>query len=119
MKNHRPSALALPEIRHRLYTRRQLLLAAAGGSLASLFPLSGFSAAQAEEDPWNVIEQVQQHLFPDEPDAPGARAVNALAYLQQVMRDPRIHRTSAISYCAVSAGCRVWRNSAMAAVFCR
>jgi gluconate 2-dehydrogenase gamma chain len=92
MKNHRPGSLDLQQVRERLYTRRQLLLAAAGGSLAALFGVpAGLSAAQ-REDPWEVIAQVQQHLFPDESESPGARAVNALAYLQGVMEDSRIPR---------------------------
>ena len=90
MKNHRPGSVTLKQVRERLYTRRQVLLAAAGGSLASLFVLPANLSAAESEDPWAVIAQVQQHLFPDEPDSPGARAVNALDYLQGVMQDPRI-----------------------------
>lgn len=79
-----------------LVSRRQFLLTAAGGSLAVLFPLSSRAVTDNAKisseplpaiKPWPVIEAVQQHLFPTEPDAPGASDINALAYLQFVMTD--------------------------------
>ncbi|MDT8281286.1 MAG: gluconate 2-dehydrogenase subunit 3 family protein [Gammaproteobacteria bacterium] len=72
-----------------LITRRQFLLAAAGGSLAVMFPMSAITAAESEKnvDPWRVIDAVQQHLFPTEAEAPGASEINALAYLQFVVTD--------------------------------
>jgi gluconate 2-dehydrogenase gamma chain len=83
-----------------LTTRRQFLLAAAGGSLAAMFPLSSIAAANNRQnpdtkpDPWPVIDAVQQHLFPAETDAPGAREINALAYLQFVVTDTTLDSDS-------------------------
>lgn len=70
-------------------TRRRLLLAAAGGTLAALFPLSSLAAenSRKKSDPWAVIDTVQQHLFPVETNAPGAREIDALAYLKFVVTD--------------------------------
>jgi gluconate 2-dehydrogenase gamma chain len=70
--------------RQRTLTRRQWLLTLAGGSLAALFP--GAWAAE-EFDGWTLLDAVQQHLFPSEPEAPGAREINALAYLRWVVSD--------------------------------
>lgn len=76
--------------RERLCSRRQVLLAAAGGSLALLFGLPlGVRAAESDGD-WEVLDKVQQHLFPSEPFSPGASEINALAYLASVLRDDRI-----------------------------
>ena len=72
-----------------LLSRRQLLLAAAGGSLAVLFPLSSCSTLATNKvfDHWAVIDSVQQHLFPSEELAPGAREINALSYLKFIASD--------------------------------
>jgi len=72
--------------RRTLLSRRAFLLASAGG-LAALFAPAGTLAATA--DPWPVLAAAQDHLFPSEPGAPGAREINALAYLQGVLADPR------------------------------
>jgi len=37
---------------------------------------------------WATIAAVQDHLLPSEPDAPGAREVNATAYLDRTLADP-------------------------------
>lgn len=72
-----------------LLTRRRFLIAAAGGSVAAIFPLAGVATAEAskESDPWLVIDTVQQHLFPAEDNAPGAQQVNAQGYLRFVLTD--------------------------------
>jgi len=72
-----------------LRSRRLFLLTAAGG-LAALFAPVGVLAVTA--NPWPVLAAVQNHLFPSEPSAPGAREINALAYLQGVLADPRGER---------------------------
>lgn len=38
---------------------------------------------------WQTIAAVQERLFPDDGNGPGARAIRASAYLQQAMRLPR------------------------------
>ena len=77
---------ALEEWRRALLSRRAFLLASAGG-LAALFAPAGSLAVSA--NPWPVLAAVQDHLFPSEPGAPGAREIRALAYLQGVLGDPR------------------------------
>ncbi len=72
-----------------LRSRREFLVTAAGG-LAALFASAGALAATA--NPWPVLAAVQDHLFPSEPGAPGAREINALSYLQGVLGDPRSDR---------------------------
>ena len=37
---------------------------------------------------WTVLESVQAHLLPTEPDAPGAVEVNALEYLRLMLGEP-------------------------------
>lgn len=73
----------------RLLTRRRFLACLAGGAGATLFPrLAG--AAQPDLDAaarWRVLDGVQRHLFPSEPDAPGAAEIRALAYLQLVLSE--------------------------------
>lgn len=44
---------------------------------------AGLSANQ-----WRTLAAVQQHLFPSEPEAPGASDVNAASYLHLVLCDP-------------------------------
>jgi gluconate 2-dehydrogenase gamma chain len=38
---------------------------------------------------WSIIEAVQDHLLPSEADAPGARDLNATAYLDRTLADPK------------------------------
>ena len=44
---------------------------------------TGLSTSQ-----WQLISGLQAHLMPSEPQAPGAKDVNALRYLQWVLSDP-------------------------------
>ncbi|MFM1892669.1 MAG: hypothetical protein RLZ44_1746 [Pseudomonadota bacterium] len=53
-------------------------------------PVSAIPAATEPRNAdarWQLIDAVQQHLFPSEPEAPGARELKALAYLQWVVAD--------------------------------
>lgn len=86
-----PPLAELADWRQVLLSRRRFLLTAAGGSLAALFPLlSNDAAAKARRaEPWLLIAAVQDILFPSEPDAPGAREINALGYLRGVLAEPR------------------------------
>lgn len=90
MKNHAPPLQQIKQRRELLVSRRQVLVSAAGGTLALLFGVPEVGAGQAVGDEWAVIERVQQHLLPDEPEAPGASAINALDYLREALADPRI-----------------------------
>lgn len=80
-----PAAPELQDWRRRLASRRAFLIAAAGG-LAALFAPPARAAAF---DPWPVLEAALDHLFPSEPQAPGAREIRALDYLRRVIADPR------------------------------
>ena len=93
LRNCQPQASeALTRWHQALTDRRTFLLGLAGGSLATLFGLPS-AAGEAEagiSDPWPTLDQVQQHLLPSEPDAPGAHEINALAYLRFVVADPKV-----------------------------
>lgn len=83
----------LAQWRVQTVSRRRLLLGLVGGSLAALMPLSSLAEAReevSETHPWQVLEAVQDQLFPSEPNAPGARELNALGYLKWVVGDPGI-----------------------------
>lgn len=83
--------------RQHLLSRRRFLITAASGSIAAMFPLSSLAAdtiKQKKIEPWLVIDAVQQHLFPVEDKAPGAREVNALGYLQFVVTDATLDAES-------------------------
>lgn len=43
---------------------------------------------------WQVMVAVQAHLFPAEANAPGAADVNAAPYLQWVLSDPTLEKSS-------------------------
>jgi len=82
----------LAEWHGQLVSRRRFLVQMAGGTAAALFP--GAAGAEASSTPeldeaarWQVLDAAQQHLFPTEPDAPGAHEIKALAYLQFVVAD--------------------------------
>ncbi len=45
---------------------------------------AGLSAEQ-----WRTLDAVQNHLFPPEPEAPGARDVGAVTWLHFVLSDPK------------------------------
>lgn len=82
----------LADWRGQLVSRRHFLLRLAGGSLAALFPFPSLTAnrAPAELDEaarWQLLDAVQQHLFPSEPDAPGAVEIKALDYLRFIVAD--------------------------------
>jgi len=55
---------------------------AGGNENAQAFSGKTFSQSQ-----WSTIETVADHLLPSEPDAPGAREVNATAYLDHTLTD--------------------------------
>lgn len=76
--------------RREVLDRRAFLRQLAGGALWTLFPVAAMPSAVAPltaDARWQLIDAVQQHLFPSEPDAPGARELKALAYLQWVVAD--------------------------------
>ena len=84
----------LAQWRARLLTRRRFLQLLSGGLAASWFPRLATTEDGAETLPdldeqarWRMIDIVQRHLFPSEPDAPGAREIGALAYLQFILNE--------------------------------
>jgi gluconate 2-dehydrogenase gamma chain len=66
----------------------------AGGSVAALFPsiasAKTLDQSLSHETRWQIIDRVQQHLFPSETDAPGAKEINALGYLRFVVADEQL-----------------------------
>ena len=89
----------LEQWRQELISRRRFLMRMAGGSLAVLFPaprLLAEGASPADDDnedrQWKVLAAVQEHLLPSEPEAPGAREINALGYLRFVVSDSTTDR---------------------------
>ncbi len=74
-----------------LISRRRLLLAAAGGSLALMFGRIA-AAEPVAHDPWPTLDAVLDHLLPSEADSPGAREIRALDYLRFVVDDRWIAR---------------------------
>jgi len=76
-----------------LLSRRRFLFALAGGSVAALMPLTGHSAiapAMDVQQRWSLLDAVQNHLLPSEPDAPGASEIQALKYLRFVVADTEL-----------------------------
>ncbi len=78
---------SLAELKRALRSRRRFLMQAAGGSLALLFG-SSVSANARSSDAWRTLDAVLRHLFPSEPNAPGATEIHALAYLRRASKDP-------------------------------
>lgn len=80
---------------------RRSFLARSGIALSAVLPaallgrLTAFAAAEPppqplagagiEPDGWRTLGLVQEHLFPSEPQAPGAQEIHALRYLHFVM----------------------------------
>ncbi len=84
----------LEEWRSHLVTRRRILLQLAGGTAAAILPWGVPGSAPAETAPpldektrWQILDAVQQHLFPSEKEAPGAREIKALDYLRFIVAD--------------------------------
>ncbi|MDM8547033.1 gluconate 2-dehydrogenase subunit 3 family protein [Candidatus Venteria ishoeyi] len=78
------------------FNRRLFLQGSGGLAVAGLLPtvplnaapnhfsdVAGLSAGQ-----WQTLAAVQEHLFPAQPDTPGADDLNALVYLQNVLSQP-------------------------------
>jgi len=81
----------------RLLNRRTFLSRTAG-FLATLFfsPVvvraAKKNASIQLKDPWSTIDVVQNHLFPSETDSPGAKEINAITYLRNVIASPAIEQ---------------------------
>lgn len=83
--------------RREIISRRTFLARMAGVSVTALFPLVATAAVQAPGkgeglsiEQQTVLAAVQTHLFPSEPGIPGAKEINALAYLNSVLADPHM-----------------------------
>ena len=60
MKNHRPQCLPLTELKQRLYTRRQVLVATAGGTAA----ITGFCVINDNFFPPKQIRAMEMDVIP-------------------------------------------------------
>ena len=74
-------------------SRRHFIQSLSAISAGMLLPVSGQAKSQSratakpQQAPWPTIAAVQEHLFPSEPDSPGARDINAAAYLKNLLDD--------------------------------
>ena len=73
-----------------LNSRRRFLAACAGTAvlpLASMLPTANADEATTWQDkePWITLASVQEHLFPSNDVAPGAKQINATQYLKNVI----------------------------------
>ncbi len=74
-------------------TRRHFLQGMSALSAGMLLPVNTWAKSQSldtntpQEEPWPTIVAVQNHLFPSEPDSPGAGDVHAASYLKNVLDD--------------------------------
>ncbi len=86
-------SISIREWRQEILSRRRFLLGMAGGSLAILLPLTTDAEEQqpAATEYWQILQAVQDQLFPSEPNAPGARELNALNYLKWVVGDAGVN----------------------------
>ncbi|MGQ0658351.1 MAG: gluconate 2-dehydrogenase subunit 3 family protein [Chromatiales bacterium] len=96
-----PSAEQAGEVSARLVLRRREFLkglAAAAGMLLSSAPLAGTTHFRdstpatltdaLRDSAWPTLAAVQAHLFPSEAQAPGAKEINATAYLRDALDAP-------------------------------
>lgn len=77
---------------------RRRFLAALGAALGALAAMPrgpraapADAASPAAAHIWPTVGAVQEHLFPQAPDSPGAADINATAYLQGVLAEPLVH----------------------------
>jgi gluconate 2-dehydrogenase gamma chain len=83
----------LADWRATLITRRAFLAHSAAVSVAALFGPKIALAVESgldDETRWAILDTVQRHLLPSEPESPGAADIDALAYLRFVVADPKV-----------------------------
>ena len=75
--------------------RRKFMLVL--GSVAAAYPLSllvkkraAAVAAPALAEPWRTLDAVMEHMLPAEPNSPGSRDIQAVAYLQNMLLAPDV-----------------------------
>jgi gluconate 2-dehydrogenase gamma chain len=81
-------------IDRRVFVTRLSVLLAAAAELPR--PASAGSVADpnteapSKDEPWPTLSAVHDHLFPTTPDAPGAREINATAFLRTQLAEPHM-----------------------------
>ena len=67
------------------------------GSVAAAYPLSLLAKKRAAAvdppalpEPWRTLDAVMEHMLPAEPDSPGARDIQAVEYLQNMLQAPDV-----------------------------
>ncbi len=94
----------IDEWRQQLITRRKFLLQSAALASTGLFPAAAFSAASNNnqtQKKWDkhallTLSEVQNHLFPADNDSPGAKDINALPYLMNVLKQPTTEKSEKV-----------------------
>ncbi|MEN8217402.1 MAG: gluconate 2-dehydrogenase subunit 3 family protein [Pseudomonadota bacterium] len=64
---------------------RRTFLIQTTGTIAAMSTPSLAASTSLTPDEWQTLAAVQEHLFPSEPDSPGAKDINATAYLDFVL----------------------------------
>lgn len=69
-------------------------------SAAASYPLSALTERRLNnpsepelKDPWKTIAVVQEHLFPADKDSPGAQDIQALNFLQNIIKAPDVEES--------------------------
>ncbi|REL34041.1 gluconate 2-dehydrogenase subunit 3 family protein [Thalassotalea euphylliae] len=77
-------------------SRRQMLKSAAGATAIATLPLPVLAAQTSaldtliKQDPWRTLDAVLNHLLPSSASGPGAKEIQALAYLYNVVDEQPI-----------------------------
>ncbi|REL25277.1 gluconate 2-dehydrogenase subunit 3 family protein [Thalassotalea euphylliae] len=77
-------------------SRRQMLKSAAGATAVAAMPLPVLAAEPSalaslvKQDPWLTLDTVLEHLLPSSASGPGAKEIQALAYLYNVVDEQPI-----------------------------
>ena len=89
----------LQQVKSRLkFLNRRTFLTHAVGFLTTIFFSPVLVRAAKEhtsiqrKDPWSTIDVVQNHLFPSEIGSPGAKEINAITYLRNLIASPMIEQ---------------------------
>lgn len=76
---------------------RILTIAAAAYPISTLAEKRQYKPAiKIYKEPWLTLSVVQEHLFPAEDDSPGAKDINALLYLRNMLATPDFDKEESV-----------------------